>query len=257
MNYTEAELRALYYYEGDIMPEDRDDPFWGDGRAYLVLNALLYGGLESERFRIAEGKTLNPAVTADPERLMRIYAGILSAARRTGAVRPAETAFRVERMRDFAVCLEQECTCAFTSTCMSRFLPQYGDKRGTVLLTYHIPAGVPRVIYRLLPRYGKAAEDELLLPPFLGCKYTARPLTPKEQALTDLDGNPPLGAYDCMLTGAVSAPPLPDAPAQLPACPEAASVFAALNAHTEPDADDTQAYLAWKKLIRASAAAML
>ncbi len=236
--------RAVRYYEGDIPACDRDDPFWGDPRAYISINALLYGGLRTERLRIREGKRLNPAFFADTERLFSLFRALLAAAGTGRRTEPTE-GFRVERAEDFAAYAETGETCAFVSTCMSGFLPAYGDKRGIVLLQWEIPAQTPCIIFReLLPDYAKSAEDELLLPPFLRFSCTERALSPQERRITDMEGNPPQHVF--VLTAAGMSPGSGESAGlpEPPAC--AAAVWAQLNAGAEPDPADAAAYISWK-----------
>ena len=258
MKLTASEEHAVRYYEGDIPPADRPDPICGDEKAYVSLNALLFPGLRSEAARIAEGKRLNTALPAQPDTLLSLYRGLLSAAKK-GAQPRDTTGFRVERAGDFAACAAAGQTLAFTSTCLSGFLSAYGDKRGIVLLNYHIPAGTPCIIFsQMLTSYAKSAEDELLLPPFLRFSVRERPLTADECRITDLCGDPPQAAYDLLLTGeTVSAPDTP--PEKRSVCQAAIRVWSALNAGIPADAlspDDAAAYLAWKKELRAAIAAM-
>ena len=118
LSLTPEEMRAIKFYEGDIAENDRDDSFWGDARAYVTLNALLYDNLATEYVRIHEGKRLNPAISANSPRLVRLYAALLSAAEK--GVQKADTiCYRVERADDFEVCLERGMTNAFTSTSRS------------------------------------------------------------------------------------------------------------------------------------------
>ncbi|MBP0988421.1 MAG: hypothetical protein J6S92_09090, partial [Oscillospiraceae bacterium] len=67
---TADELHAVKYYEGDIAADERADSFWGDARAYVTLNALLYDDLATEYTRVREGKHLNPEMLRDLPRLV-------------------------------------------------------------------------------------------------------------------------------------------------------------------------------------------
>lgn len=237
--------RAVQYYEGDIPAADRGDPFWGDPKAYVSLNALLFAGLRSERLRVQEGKCLNPAVFSDPERLLDVFAALLAAA--SPCKEPAE-GFRVERADDFAAYAEARETRSFTSTCRDGFLPAYGDKRGIVLLHWTLPAGTPCIILaELLADYGKADENELLLPPFLPFSCSRRPLTAAESAVTDCEGRPPLYACELRLSGQYAPAPAAPRPGAPPA--SAPALWEQLNAGAEPDAETVSAYLAWKEAL--------
>ena len=242
--HTDILRRAVRYYEGDIPASDRDDPFWGDPRAYISINALLFGGLRTERLRVREGKRLNPAFFADPERLYALFRALLAAADIGRRTAPAE-GYRVERAEDFAAYMETGETCAFVSTCMSGFLPAYGDKRGIVLLQWEIPAGTPCIVFReLLTDYAKSAEDELLLPPFLRFSCSERALSPQERQITDMEGNPPQHVFVLNAEGMAPGSGQSARSPEPPAC--AAAVWEALNAGAEPDPADVAEYLSWK-----------
>lgn len=251
-NLTNNELRAVRFYEGDIPAADRDDPFWGDARAYVTLNALLFGGVQSEYTRVREGKRLNPAMLADIPRLCGVYRALFSAAQK-GAQDTECCGYRVERAGDFRRCLTAGMTQAFTSTSRSGFLPEYGDKQEIVLLTYHLPAGTPVLIFAaLLPDYLKASENELLLPPFLRFHAESRPMNADDRRITDMDGAPPAAAYDVYIAPAQRGRMTAD----LPDAPFAAGmrIFDAINAGTPADAlpqDDLAAYLRFKARLTA------
>ncbi|MBR5371854.1 MAG: hypothetical protein IK130_06540 [Oscillospiraceae bacterium] len=255
MNLTESEQTAVQFYEGDVRQEQSGDPFWGDPRAYCTLNALLFSGLRTERTRIKEGKQMNSAMLSDLPRLLELYGALFSAAKK-GAQYHISAGYRVERAADFAVCREAGETLAFTSTCMSGFLPAYGDKHDIVLLTYRIPSHTPLVIFsQLLTSYLKSNEDELLLPPYLHFRCTERPLSEDDRNITDMNGNPPLGAFvlDILLQKQI---PGTDAPEMLSAEQAEAGIrlFSQLNAGYPDDAlhaDDVTAYLAFKESLQA------
>ncbi|MBR0465165.1 MAG: hypothetical protein IJJ23_12450, partial [Clostridia bacterium] len=155
-------LRALRYYQGDV---EGDDPFWGDPRAYVTLNALFLPGLMAEKERVREGKRLNPEILADGHRLSRLIEDL------TGLCRPLPAPMqtrRVERLAEFALIRDSGRLYGFTSTSKRGFLPSYADKRGVALLVFRLPAGTPCVdLSAVLPHYLKADEAEVLLPPGL------------------------------------------------------------------------------------------
>lgn len=248
------ELRALKFYEGDIADADRNDPFWGDARAYVTLNALLYDDLATEYTRVREGKQLNPAMLRDLPRLLGLYRALFSAMQK-GGHSEARIGYRVERAADFAACLKKGETIAFTSTALDGFLPAYGDKQGLVLLTCHVPAQTPCAIFsELLDSYLKSSENEMLLPPFLKFRAAPRLLTESDRRITDLNGAPPQAAYDLWF-----------APQQLRICkdlaalPEIAGTAERLYAQIRQgtpesalDAGDRADYLHFKQALAAS-----
>ena len=250
---TADELHAVKYYEGDIAADERADSFWGDARAYVTLNALLYDDLATEYTRVREGKHLNPEMLRDLPRLVHLYACLLTAAQK-GAQETAQTGYRVERLSDFQVCLQSGQTGAFTSTSQSGFLPDYGDKQQIVLLTYHVPAGTPIILFsQMLDNYRKANEDELLLPPYLRFGVQQRPLTDDDRRITDLNGAPPVAAYDLSVLPDQHITMQADA-ALLPAAYDSAVRLYAQIAQNLPEAqlcpEDAASYLRFKRALR-------
>lgn len=251
---TPEEMRAVKFYEGDITENDRDDSFWGDARAYITLNALLYDNLATEYVRSHEGKRLNPAISANSPRLVRLYAALLSAAEK--GVQTADTiCYRVERADDFEVCLERGMTNAFTSTSRSGFLPAYGDKQKIVLLCYHAPAGTPLIIFsNLLNQYLKSNEDEILLPPFLRFDAEKRPLTDADCCIFDQNDAPPIAAYDLYILPKQHISLCTEHAAALPDIyPTVAKLYAQIQQNIPEDhlnPDDRAAYLQYKRALR-------
>lgn len=247
---TPQETRAVKYYEGDITWVPADDPFLCDPKAYCSLNALLFEGLQTEQTRIAEGKKLNTELLRQPARLLELYSLLFSAAEK-GALQEDTICRRVERAGDFEKCAQAGETLAFTSTCLDDFLPEYGDKHGMVLLSYHVPAGTPCIVFMsLLDDYLKANENELLLPPYLSFAYRERPLTPAEQRMADMDGKPPLAAYDITVTG--KTPPGTALPFGTEPFEPGIRIWEHLNSGLSAEQlspDDVQAYTAWKKAL--------
>lgn len=249
------ELRALKFYEGDIADADRNDPFWGDARAYVTLNALLYDDLASEYTRVREGKQLNPAMLRDLPRLLGLYGALFSAMQK-GEKSKVRTGYRVERASDFAVCLQRGETVAFTSTALDGFLPAYGDKQGLVLLTCHVPAETPCAVFsEMLDSYLKSSESEMLLPPFLRFRAEARPLTDSDRRITDLSGEPPQAAYDLRFEPEQSLRICDDIAALPDVAEPAARLYAQIQQGTPESAlnpADRAAYLRFKRaLVRA------
>ncbi|MCQ2407320.1 MAG: hypothetical protein MJ065_02175 [Oscillospiraceae bacterium] len=253
MTLTKAEADAVRFYEGDLTGFDLRDPFLNDARAYLTLNALLFDGVRTEYLRVQEGKRLNPAMLADLPRLTSLYRALLSAAQKAAVTEPV-CGYRVERTGDFTVCKAAGQTLAFTSTCLSEFLPAYGDKQEIVLLTYHIPPQTPAIIFSQLPgRYLKANENELLLPPYLRFECSERPLTDADREIRDMNGNPPCAAYDLTICAGQQVH-LPDEPT-MQKCAAGIRIFAQIHAgvpEEQLDPDDLAAYLRCKEIVQRS-----
>ena len=234
---SDKQIAAVRWYTGDV---EETDPFWGDPKAYVGINALFFPGIETERMRAAEGKPLNPALLSEEKRLRDVLGALLSAFQPVKM--PLQT-FRVERMADYMQMRRAGKTLSFTSTSLAGFLSAYQDRRGIALLQFALPAGTPVIhMAQALPDYAKAEEAEVLLPPCLGMRFTEQPLLPEQQSILDADGNPPA----CCVR-AVPGKIIP--PAQSIAADGHAAgmrVFAALGRGEEPDAEDVVVYTAWK-----------
>ncbi|MDE6538828.1 MAG: hypothetical protein K2K66_01435, partial [Ruminococcus sp.] len=116
----------MKYYIGDV---SGNDGFWSEPKAYLVLNSLLYDGIETEISRTKEGKFLNPAVLDDVDRLLDFYDNMFSAFRKCHAESDMIT-YRVERYSDFLPIINKKYTVSFTSTSTGGFLDTYRDRKG-------------------------------------------------------------------------------------------------------------------------------
>ena len=243
---TESQRRAVRWYIGDV---EGNDPFWGDPRVYVTVNALFFPGIEAERARAAEGKRLNPDVPADEDRLRGALHDLLSAFRELAD--PMLT-YRVERFSDYDRMKQQGSrTLSFTSTSTAGFLKAYQDRIGIALMRFAMPAGMPVIdMSTVLPHYAKADEAEILLPPGLHLSLTEQALTADETQILDANGNPP----------AVSVTAVPDkerlAPVSGGSVPEAyrlaaIRVLRMLAAGKEPDPEDVQMYCLWKSALTA------
>lgn len=193
---NQEEIKAVKFYEGDIAEEDKSDSFWGDPKIYCSLNALLFRALSTEYTRVNEGKVLNTAIFGDYNRLLSVYRNLLTASKK-GTLEYDILSYRVERAKDFEQCQKAGKTIAFTSTSTDGFLKEYGDKKDIVLLTYHIPAGTPLIIFeQLLDKYLKNNEKELLLPPHIHFSCKKREFDDTDLTIRDMNGNAPIAAYD-------------------------------------------------------------
>ena len=145
----------LKYYTGDVYGSDS---FWSEPKAYLVLNSLLYDGLETEISRAREGKFLNPSILDDVERLMDFYDNMLSAFRKCHSDRNIRT-YRVERYSDFQPIKKINHTISFTSTSTGGFLDAYRDRKGIALIKFIIPENVSCInVAEVLDYYAKSEE---------------------------------------------------------------------------------------------------
>lgn len=240
---TEDQLNAVRWYTGDV---EGDDPFWGDPKAYVGVNALFFPGIGTETLRAAEGKRLNPALLADEERLRETLRVLLSAF--TPAARELQTS-RVERLSDYEAMKAAGHTLSFTSTSENGFLAAYSDRRGIALLRFRIPAGTPVIrMADALPYYAKSEEAEVLLPPGLSLMLTECPVPEAFLHIRDADGAPPQCYVQAVPGKLLSQPPTQ-------ATDGAAAgmrVFAALNSGEAPDPADVEIYSSWKSSMTAS-----
>ena len=250
-------ISAIRYYQGDV---SGDDPFWGDPKAYVTLNALFFPGLDNEKARAGEGKRLNPEIVRDPRRLGALLSALAAgfAPLRTGG---ELTVSRVERLSEYQLQKALGRTVSFTSTSMSGFLNAYRDKRGLALIKYVLPEGTPCLIMReSLPQYLKADEAEVLLPPGLTLAIEERPADGPLRLITDMDGDPP-AVLAIATAGRIMPPDAAEGADRAPfsdAAGAAAAVrtLSAIAQGETPDADDAAAYIRWKAGVAHAARAM-
>lgn len=240
---TEKELYALRYYTGDT---SGTDPFWGDPKAYVVLNSLFFPGTATEESRAAEGKYLNPAIIEDTARLAGLLADLLSVFRKCRNEK-GMTTYRVERYTDYQLMKSRGKTISFTSTSTAGFLDTYRDRRGIALMKFTIPENTPCIDMKsVLPYYAKADEAEVLLPPGMNLRIDEKAPYGIMKDITDANGAPPI-LYSEVITKEY-APCSRDA--VIPDSKGAAAgkrVYSALNNGKVPDKSDTEQYILWKK----------
>ncbi|MBR1528146.1 MAG: hypothetical protein IJ642_02440 [Oscillospiraceae bacterium] len=190
-DYTEAEIRAVRYYIGDVKQLPQDG-FWNDPKAYCLLNALFFPELQAETARIAEGKFLNPELLADLPGLTDFFKHFFSVFRKSRAEQEFIT-YRVERFSDYEFMKKAGKTISFTSTSEAGFLKAYQDRKGIALLRFQIPEQTPCIRMQDFFRdYAKPEEAEILLPPGLKLHFEALELSETELNILDSEGNPPL-----------------------------------------------------------------
>ena len=265
MSLTDAQRAAVKFYEGDVCGSD---PFWGDAKAYVTLNSLFYPGIDTERRRAAEGKRLNPAITSDTERLLRVCIDLLQACKAADISKP-RCAYRVERHADYLEMRRAGKTISFTSTSTEGFLAEYGDRIGIALLEFHIPAGIACLPFAevLEADYAKSDEQEILLPPGLSLSFSEMELTDQERSIIDAQGNSPV--VKCLVNvGESRFAPVRDSERSQEAEPSpegqgpasvfdnagplaSACIYEALNSGREPDPADVLRYNAWKRAFQA------
>ncbi|MDE6034897.1 MAG: hypothetical protein K2G36_03200 [Ruminococcus sp.] len=242
---SNSEKRWVRYYIGDVTGTD---PFWSEPKAYLVLNSLLFDGIETEISRTKEGKFLNPAILDDVDRLLDFYDNMFSIFRKCHADSEIIT-YRVERHADFMPVLDKKHTISFTSTSKGGFPDAYRDRKGITLIKFIISGNVPCIdVAEVLGFYAKPEEKEILLPPFMRLNLTEIPLTTGELSITDSAGKSPVNSYKAVChtlntrerTGNIS-----DNKGA------GQRVYNALNNGLIPDRQDVEIYTQWKKILQA------
>lgn len=236
----------LKYYTGDVSGAD---PFWSEPKAYLVLNSLLYDGLETEISRTREGKFLNPAILDDVDRLLDFYDNMFSAFRKCRSDGDIKT-YRVERYSDFIPILKTNHTVSFTSTSTGGFLDAYRDRKGITLIKFIIPENVSCInVAEALDFYAKSEEQEVLLPPFMRLEIAETELSETELKITDSDGKSPVNSYKAVCrpydikerTGNISND----------GAYAGQRIYNALNNGENPEKSDIETYTQWKKNLHA------
>lgn len=249
---SKSEEQSLRFYIGDV---SGNDPFYGDSKAYVLLNSLFFPDICTESARAAEGKWLNPAIITDIPRLLGFFEGLFSAFGKASL--PKEyTVFRVERAADFELCRNLKETISITSTSTAGFLDEYRDRRGIALMRFRLPECSHCInAAETLDFYAKPQEAEILIPPFSGLEITEISISAKEKKITDCDGNPPVISVtadvkplseheDCNYT-------------DLSACTAGIRVCEALNGGKIPESEDVREFSEWKNNFRAVVYSML
>lgn len=245
---NKQEKRWLKYYIGDV---SGSDVFWSEPKAYLVLNSLFYDGTETEKARTAEGKSLNPAILNDVDRLLDFYDNMFSAFRKCHAGRDIIT-YRVERYNDFLPIWNTNHTVSFTSTSSGGFLDRYRDRKEITLMKFVIPESISCIsVAEVLEFYAKPDEEEILLPPFMYLDLIQTVPTEKEMKITDSDGKSPenscIAVCNCWNDIDIK-----ERTENL--SPEGAKagqrVYDSLNNNRIPLAEDVEIYTEWKRDFR-------
>lgn len=243
-NLSDKEKNALKFYIGDV---SGCDSFYGDGKAYVVLNSLFFPDIRSEMLRAAEGKYLNPAIIEDIPRLMEFFEGLFSAFGKS-QLKSSCTTYRVERMADFELCRALGRTISMTSTAMSGFLDAYRDRRGIALMKFNLAQGQHCInAAEMLDYYAKPEETEIIVPPFMAIEIAENSLSGEERRITDCDGNPPSVSVTVSTNGICGE--FDGAISEIPCCKAGIRVYNALNEGKAPDIEDVAEYSEWKKVL--------
>lgn len=237
-----AEENALRFYIGDV---SGNDDFFGDPKAYVVLNSLFFPDISTETARANEGKYLNPAIIADIPRLIGFFSDLFSAFAKSVIEKDVLT-YRVERLSDYRLIRRNSATVSMTSTSTAGFLNAYRDRRGIALMKFSL-GNTPYCIdiSKALPYYAKSDEAEILIPPFMELSIEETELNADEMKITDCDGRPP--QVSCRVKTAGIARYSGSIP-ELSVCGSKAGqrIYTALNNGIQPDKSDIEMYSQWK-----------
>lgn len=251
---TEQMMNALRFYTGDVSwwhGEGHEAAFWQDKKAYLMINALFFEGIENELARAREKKFLNPVFLENTERLLDVCENLVKAMWAGGKDEPLQFGYRVERMSSFENMLQAGHTISPTSTSKAGFLPNYRDKKGLVLLDFTIEQGVPRVdMDRMLPSYSKVDEKEILIAPWLPLEIRSRPLTGEEIIIRDYDDQPPKMAYQITVKRPDRMDDVKPGSLDQAGAEAGRRVLKAILRQETPGWEDVQAYSLWKEAFR-------
>lgn len=242
-NLSTAEENALHFYIGDV---SGNDAFFGDSKAYVVLNSLFFPDISTESARANEGKYLNPAVIADIPRLMGFFESLFSAFRKS-VIKEDISAYRVERMSDYSLMRERSSTVSMTSTSTAGFLNEYRDRRGIALMKFSLSKNTLYCIDigKVLPYYAKSEEAEILIPPFMKLDIEEIPLSENEMQITDCDNAPPLVSCTVKISGIEKYNGnIPELSAY--GSKSGQRIYNALNNGKLPDKEDIEQYSHWK-----------
>ncbi len=236
---------ALKFYIGDV---SGTNSFYGDNKAYVVLNSLFFPEIYSERLRSAEGKYLNPAIIADIPRLLGFFNDLFSLFGKAKLEKSC-TAYRVERWADFELCRRTGQTISMTSTSLSGFLNSYRDRRGIALMRFNLAERQHCIdVGQTLDYYAKSEESEILVPPFMKLNLSDNTLTDTEKRITDCDGNPPIISVTATLGDVADYENVGNT--YVSDCIAGMRVYEALNCGKSPSEEDISEYSKWKKIFQ-------
>lgn len=240
---TESEKKALRFYIGDVSDSES---FYGDPKAYVVINSLFFPDISTETARASEGKYLNPEIIADIPRLLNFFDSLFSVFKKSQLTEDMTT-YRVERMADYKLCRERLQTVSLTSTSTAGFLREYQDRIGIALMRFNIPKGSHCIdVAKTLSYYAKPEEAEILLPPFMNITIKENCLTDSEMLILDSDGKPP--QISCTADTADISRYKYDVPdADFEGARAGQRIYKALNEKNIPEKEDIEIYSQWKK----------
>ncbi len=243
-------IEAIQFYEGDV--KDTNDFLYCDSKAYVTFNAMFFEGIENEQIKRQENKHLNPQFLTRHEEIYGDHGmcHALFTQMQQELPHPCYQTTRVERLSDFLEIQKYGRTIAFTSTSLSPFLKEYGDKKGIVLLDFEIPEAIPCINFaNALPHYEKTQEAEVLLPPFITLQIEEVPLLQEETLILDQDKKSPVAKYKIKCTGidekVIASQPITDEMIQ-----DSVLLYQEIDDCTMPTEKYIQSYLRFKRAIQ-------
>lgn len=209
---TQSEKNSLLYYQGTIdriRPDSsgsHPEKFYQVPDAYEVINTLLFPGIENEKARIMEGRTLHEELLDYMPELLQVYCNIYSAmCKYTFGLSGKDRLYtwRKDRMNTLGF-LQAGCNPCFLSTSLTEEIsPYYRKKAGILLLEIEAPAWVEHLDMNKALGDSSAypEEDEILFAPFLHFELEELKLNEKEKDFQDINGEAPKGKYLLHISG--------------------------------------------------------
>ncbi|MDE5855284.1 MAG: hypothetical protein K2H19_09545 [Ruminococcus sp.] len=241
-----TEENALKFYIGDT---SGNHSFYGDKKAYLVLNSLFFPDIYTETARAYEKKYLNHEIISDTKRLLDFFEALFSVFSKS-VLKENILTYRVERSADYQLCHEKSCTVSMTSTSTAGFLDSYSDRHGITLMRFSLMEGTNCIdIANTLSYYAKPEESEILLPPFMMLDIKETDLLKEEIKILDSQNNPPEISCSVKALGIEKY-----SGKYTDLYPEGSTagirVYNALNSGKLPEKSDTELYSHWKTVLQ-------
>lgn len=250
-----ARKDSLRFYQNSMTDRDIEkDPMYGIPGAYGLINAFLFDGITSEKTRVREGKSLHPELTDHMPSLLAAVRDIFyffTASVMQGNC-PAVTLYRTERAAGLEEMMKRKATVSLTSASRKCAFPDYLlEKEGICLLRIQVPANTPRIDVNAILTEGNAhpEEEEVILPPFLDLEIVRQEelfrgkIPVYSVQVKEMEGRKEPGLGDISRSDREKL----CGRALLERC---SRVLRAVENSAEPDPEDLEAYLAWKKLFK-------
>lgn len=265
--YTLEDKKRLKFYQGDTACEKDEllKEFYSVPKAYLVMNSLMYDGIENERIRIEkEGKFLNSKLFYDIEEIIEVYISIFNLMKYCYELRESTDeviTYRLDRKYSLE-CFQKGSLVSFTSTSKnSDYDKEYFRKKdGLVIFNFRISSEIPYIdINEILGKDTRFSEqNEILLPPFLSIKMKELVLNEKEKIYRDVNHNPPIGKYEITLENNIernesdgkTVQELRNYLVDIENIKNAVDVIDRITSHKNIDETGIEKYVEWKKCFK-------